>query len=92
MGHTILGRLGLGRLLTVAGLAVAWVEQSPDQAVTDDVHDVRFRSCSTRNGAEERGLSAHVVFRRRKKRTRAVSTCSRFFFSSPCTPTVTAWS
>ena len=34
MGHTILGRLGLGRLLTVAGLAVAWVEQSPDTACT----------------------------------------------------------
>ena len=60
MGHTILGRLGLGRLLTVAGLAVAWVERSPDQAVTDDVHDVRFCSCSTRNGAEERGLSARA--------------------------------
>ena len=39
----------------------------PRQAVTDGVHDIRFRSCSTRNGAEERGLSAHVVFRRRKK-------------------------
>ena len=63
-----------------------------DQAVTDGVHDLRFCSCTTRNGAEERGLSAHVVFRRRKKRTRAVSTCSRFFFSSPCTPTVTACS
>ena len=38
-----------------------------DQAVTDGVHDLRFCSCTTRNGAEERGLSAHVVFRRRKK-------------------------
>ena len=38
-----------------------------EQAVTDCVHDVRFCSCLTRNGAEERGLSAHVVFRRRKK-------------------------
>ena len=32
-----------------------------DQAVTDGVHDLRFCSCTTRNGAEERGLSAHVV-------------------------------
>ena len=39
----------------------------PTQAATDGVHDVRFCSCTTRNGAEERGLSAHVVFRRRKK-------------------------
>ena len=62
-----------------------------DQAVTDDVHNLRFCSCTTRNGAEERGLSAHVVFRRRKKERGLSAHCSRFFFSSPCTPTVTAW-
>ena len=49
------------------GLAGRKEQTGRTQAVTDGVHDVRFRSCSTRNGAEERGLSAHVVFRRRKK-------------------------
>ena len=60
------------------------------QAGTDGVRDIRFRSCWTRMERKKRGLSARVVIIRRRKRTRAVSTCSRFFFSSPRTLSVPA--
>ena len=65
--------------------------QGQKQGGWQGLHGGRFCSCQTRKKQNRRGLSAHVVIQRRRKRTRAVSTWSHLIFSLPRSPWYPRW-